>query len=532
MKMKKIKETKRGIYVILLLAGFLTISSCEKDFGDINQSYQANLYEANIPGLFNGLVSSMQKGGTHYRVPVAWLYQWTQLAAMYSASGYRLDDNTTQAWQNYYGTLANFYDLENLIAEDENPANYSNILAMAKVIMAYKTLTTTLLYGDMPYSEAGQGFLDAQKFRPIYESQQSIMEAAINDLTSAVDNLAAGGSQVSLGGSDVLFGNDISEWIKFANSLRLSYAMTMREKNASFADPVIQAALGKPLLNPNEHVSLDPASIPGLTNNREGFYRGNSYIRMGSTMWEAMSANNAVDGSGIYDLRCKILFEANENDEWIPYPQNPGNNVAKVTGDPHIPGRLTNWSANRSNFATINVYYVQDHTIPQFIITGSQISFIKAELYNRGIAGVGTNASMAESYYKEGITASVKFWYNRAFSSIWVVNKPATAEPTASELEGMLSNPNVKYSGNAANALKQIYKQSWISLFHQPFEAWNLQRRTNNATPNVPLSASSLVTNFNRLTYPPSERETNRINWTSATDGGNDSETKKIWIQP
>lgn len=532
MKINKIKETKRGMYVILLLVGFLTITSCEKDFGDINQSYQANLYEANIPGLFNGLVASTINTDTHYRLPVAWLYQWSQLAAMYSASGYRLDNFTTAAWQNYYGTLANFRDIENLIAEDENPANYTNILAMAKVVIAYKTLTTTLLYGNMPYSEAGKGFLDPKTFRPKYDSQKSIMEAAINDLTWAIDNLSTGASQVSLGGSDVLFGNDINKWVKFANSLRLNYAMAMREKNASFADPVIQAALGKPLLAANENVSLDPASIPGLTNNREGYFRGNSYVRMGSTMWESMSGTNTADGSGIYDVRCKILFEPNENNEWIPYPQNPGNNVAKVTGDPHIPGRLADWNANRSNFATFNIYYVQDHILPQFIITGSQISFLKAEIYNRGIAGVGANASMAESFYKEGITASVKFWYNRAYSSIWVVNKPATAEPTATELDGMLNNPNVKYSANAGNALKQIYKQSWISLFHQPFEAWNLQRRTNNATPNVPLSASSLVTNFNRLTYPPSERETNRINWTEATDGGNDSETKKIWIQP
>ena len=120
MKNNTIKKTGRKFYIILLLIGLVPFSSCDKDFGDINDSWEANLYEANVPGLFNGLVSSTKKTNTHYRVPVAWLYQWNQQAAMYSASGYRLDDNTTDTWKNYYSSLANAYDLENLIAEKEN----------------------------------------------------------------------------------------------------------------------------------------------------------------------------------------------------------------------------------------------------------------------------------------------------------------------------------------------------------------------------------------------------------------------------
>jgi hypothetical protein len=530
MKINKIKIAKRGIYGVFLLASLLSIISCEKDFGDINEGYQATLKDPNIPGLFNGLVGSVVNGDTEYRLPVAWLYQWNQQAAMYSASGYRLDDYTTQAWENYYRSLANFHDLENMIVNDANAANMKNIMAEAKVIMAYKVLKTTLLYGDMPYTEAGKGFLDNTLFRPVYDSQKFIMESAINDLTWAVDNLSTNASQVSLGGSDVLFGNDINKWIKFANSLRLQYAMTMRDKNASFADPVITAALSKPLLAPSENFSLDPKNISGLSNNREGYFNGNSYVRMGSTMWEAMSSNNSVDGSGIYDLRCKILFEANVNNEWIPYPQVPTTITPTVIGDPHQASRLTNWNSGRSNFATFNIYYVQDHTLPQFLVTGSQISFIKAEIYNRGIAGVAANPTTAKMHYEQGITASVNFWYDRAFNSIWNVNKPAAA-PTPAELTGMLTNTNVAYSTTPTTALKQIYKQSWISLIHQPLVAWDLQRRTGNATPNIPLPSSSLVTDFNRLTYPPSERETNRVNWSKATNGGNDSEKTKTWFQ-
>ncbi|WP_345005114.1 SusD/RagB family nutrient-binding outer membrane lipoprotein [Snuella lapsa] len=530
MKINNIRTIYRGACTMLLMLGLLSIHSCDDDFGDINKNYEANIYEANVPGLFAGLLRSLQKEGAHYRIPVAWLYQWNQQAAMYSASGYRLDDNTTQPWQNYYKNLANSYDIEHLIAEEEDASSMTNILAMTKVVMAYKTLANTLLYGDMPYTEAGKGFFDTSAFRPTYDDQQSIMHAAIEDLTWAMDNLSTSGTQVSIGASDVLFGNDVSQWIKFTNSLRLRYAMVMVEKDASFAEPIIADALTKPLLAANENVWLDPG-VTTVLNNREGFFRGNSYMRMGSTMFNAMSSTNAVDGSGIYDLRCPILFEPNEDDEWVPYPQVPDNTTPTVTGNPHVGARLTDWNSNRSNFATFNVYYVQDHTIPQFILTGSQVSFLKAEIYNRGLAGVAANPAMAQTFYEEGITASVNFWYNHAFNSIWSVNKPAAAAPTATELNDMLTHPEVAYSADAATALSQIYKQSWIAMIHQPFEAWNLQRRTNNATPNVSLPSTSLVTDFNRLTYPPSERETNRTNWTAIT-GGTDSEKIKIWIQP
>ena len=530
MKNNIMKKAYRGVIFILLMIGFMFFPSCEKDFGDINNSYDAKLYEANMPGLFNGLVGSLKKTGTHYRIPVAWLYQWNQQAAMFSVSGYRLDDYTTQPWQNLYTAMANANDLEAMIAEEENPENFKNILAMVKTIMAYKALAATLLYDDMPYSEAGRGFVNTDGFRPAYDSQQSIMEAALTDLSWAVDNFSNSDSQEKLEGADVLLGNDIDKWRKFANSLRFRYAMAIVEKDASFANPIITAALSKPLLAPEEYVSLDPATIANLQNNREGYFRGNSYVRMGSTMFESMSSTDAVDGSGIYDLRCSILWEPNEDDEWVPYPQVPGNNTATVTGNPYSRNRTKDagrWANDRSNFAAINTYYVNERSIPQIVISGSEISFIKAELYNRGIA-VGVNQAMAESFYLEGITASVNYWHALANSiSVWVVNKP-DAVPDPADLTAMLTDVNVAYAADATVALNQIYKQSWISLFHQPFKSWDLQRRTG-ATPGVSLPSNGLVVDFNSLTYPPSERETNRVNWTAIT-GGNDSEKDKIWI--
>lgn len=533
MKIYKIKNTRRRLNRIFLLVGFLTImSSCDQDFGDINDNYAANLYDANVPGLVNGIIAKTVKNGSLHRIPVAWSYQWNQTAAMYSASGYRLDDNTTGPWQQFYQAMANARDVANYISEDENAANMTNITATVKVLIAYQALETSLLYGDIPFTEGGNGFNTSAGYRPAYESQETIFVSAINDLTWAIDNFSHSATEETLGGSDTLFHNDIDMWIMFANSLRLRYAITMRDKDPGFADGIIAAALNKPLLASDENVLLGPSTIPGLEINRDQYYRGNSYTRMGSTMFAEMSSTADVDGSGIYDLRCQILFEPNIDDEWVPYPQVSNNLTATVSGEPYARSRInsvTDWANNRSNFAAQNTYYINERSIPQIVISGTEISFIKAELYNRGIGGVAADPAMAESYYIEGITSSVNYWYKLANSiAVWVVNKPS-AVPDPADLTAMLTNVNVAYSADPAAALLQIYKQSWISLIHQPMKSWDLQRRTG-ATPGVNLPETSLVTDFNRLTYPPSERETNLDNWTAVT-GGSDSEKKKTWIQ-
>lgn len=209
-----------------------------------------------------------------------------------------------------------------------------------------------------------------------------------------------------------LLHNDIAKWIKFANSVRLKYALVMRDKNAAAADAIIAEALSKPLLGPDEFIAIDPAAISGLQIDRAGNYRGNSYVRMGSTMWSAMSSSNAEDGSGIYDLRTKIFFEPNSAGKWKPYPQNPPANVQAETrndtegglNDPYADKRLTTWvSGGTYYYSPLNIYYIGDRTFPDLLITGTEISFLKAEIYNRGIGGAAANPASAKQLMKMGL---------------------------------------------------------------------------------------------------------------------------------
>lgn len=538
MKFYQYKKTKTPLMLLCVMA--IAISSCKKDFGDINKSWDNKVYAPTIPALYNNIASSMQDAGGTGTIYTSFIYQSTQLAAMYASSGYRMDNQVEGAWGNYYSALANSYKLYDMIDADVNAAKMMNVRAMTKTIMAYKTLRTTVLFGDMPYAQAGKVFYGPEYYRPVYDKQADIFTSALDDLKWAMDNFTNNADQVSLGASETIFDGDITKWIKFTNSLRLRYAVMMQAKDPAKANPIIADALAKPLLAVDDNYGFYPGTLTNLTYDRIGMYNGNSYIRMSSTMFHAMSSTNAADGSGIYDLRCNILFEPNRDGNWAPFPINPSSDATPeilsnsdgTNPNPYDGSRLTTWlTTGKYLYSPLNFYYVADQTFPQLLITGSEISFLKAEIYNRGIGGAGINPALAKQYYEEGVTASVNFWYKLANgSAVWAVNKPA-AMPTAGQLSGMLANPAVAYSATPATALSQIYKQSWIAFFHQPYEAWNLKRRTNNATPNEALSPSSPVLNLNKLVYPPSETETNYDNWKAVTGGSNDM-TVKPWFMP
>jgi len=510
-------------------------SSCEKDFGDINKSWDNKVYEAKIPALYNSIASTMVEPGAAGNLLTSFIYQNNQMAAMYAATGFRMDNFSGAYWNNYYAALSNSRELEKQIAADPKAANMTNVKAMAKVLIAYKSLINTMVYGDMPYVDGGKGFQGSTYYRPAYNTQVSIIKASLMDLKWALENFSTSSTQVSLGASETIFQNDISKWIKFANSIRLRYALVLHNKDVESANPIIAEALTKPLLESGDNYGLYPSSIPNLVLDRGGWYRGNSYVRMGSTMFGAMSSTTADNGSGIYDLRCKLFFEPNSSGKWVPYPQAPLSTTPTETGnsginDPYDEKRLTTYNSGGNYiYSPLNFYYTADRNIPQLFITAAEISFLKAEIYNRGIGGVTANAATAKTHYEQGITESIKFWYKTAnSSSVWMVNKPAAA-PTALELSTMMANTEVAYDATPANGLKQIYKQHWISLFHQPFEGWTLARRTNYATPSVTLSSSSPGYNIFKIIYPQSEIDGNYDNWKGIT-GGTDAPTKKLWF--
>jgi len=523
---------------ISIVALLIATASCKNDFEEINAPWDKP-NSASTPEMFNAVVSSLPLTAGEQSVMNAWIYPITQQAAITSGS-YPFDNARDAVWENFYYTLANARIIEDRIEKSENPSSMNNVSAMLKTIMAYKSFKATNYFGAMPYKEAGYAALAASKgtgvYKAKYNTQQEIYTDILTNLKWAVDNLKVDASQVSLGNYETLFKGDVAMWTKFANSLRLYIAATIYDKDRTLATAHITEAMSKPLLTDADNVGIWPTPLNLSLQWREWSFNANCYLRLGSTMWNLMSANDNKDGSGIFDPRVKIFYEPNNAGEWAAYPQNPVSGVTPTEGGlPYDRKRYTAWSDKGASnlFSPVNLYFAQDLTsIPELILTAAQVHFIKAEVYNRGM-GVAANAASAKAEYEAGIKASVNMWKGIAVSSpVWVVGKPASATATTAELNTLLTNAKVAYSADPATALNQIYAQLWIDQFRQPFDAWTLKRRTGNKTPMSTSNTQYYTGNFggfNRFIYPDNEINYNGDNFKTATGGANVNSTK-LWI--
>lgn len=534
--MKQILYSSKALPAFI--AVLLLFSSCKKNFESINTPPK-DATIATTPEVFNMIVSSLPLTAGEQSVFNSWIYPITQQAIVTSGA-YPYDNAKEAVWSNYYTTLANYRLLESRITSSSTPATMNNLYAMLKTLMAYKTFKTTNYYGDMPYTKAGYAPLNGgSSYKAAYDKQSDIYAAILTDLKWAVDNFSTDASQYSVGAYETFLQNDISKWIKFANSLRLYVAVTMYDKNSTLASTHIAEALTKPLLADGDDIGLWPSKITGLEFQwRQWSFSANCYLRMGSTMWGLMSSSNNKDGSGIFDPRCKIFYEPNNAGEWAAYPQNPTTTTPTEGGTPYNTDRFTDWSDKGVSciYSPFNLYFEQDTKyIPELMLTAAQVHLLRAEIYNRGL-GVTANAVTAQTEYNAGITASVNMWKAIAYnSSVWVVNKPASPTATPAELSALLTNPVVAYDlSSPANALKQIYAQLWIDQFRQPWDAWTLLRRTGGKTPMSATNTQYYTANYSkyaRFVYPDNEVSYNTDNWKAAT-GGTDLNTTKIWIMP
>ncbi len=524
------------IIYIGFLAAVLFTSSCKNGFEEINKPWDKAV-SAPVEQLYNGLVSTMVLGWQEQVTYHSWIYPITQQAMVTSNSGYVMANAASELWSNYYLALGNYRLLEKRIDESPDRDRYKNLLAMAKTVMAYKTIKVSEFFGDMPYSDAGRAATEgSSKYRSKYDTQSEIFKSVIGDLKWAVDNFDTGNDQIAIGSYETFLKGDIAKWVKFANSLRLRYALTISGKDAAYATPVITEALTKPLLVEGDDVAIWPLSLGLTLEGRRWSFNSGLFHRMGTTMWSYMSTSDAKDGSGIFDPRCRIFFEPNNAGQWVAYPQNPTNTTTPEGGLPYHNDRLTSWSKKGDGniYSPLNYYFAKDQTtIPEPIFTAAEVHLLKAEVFATGL-GAAKNMVTAKAEYEKGVTASVNFWTKVAMDSPdWVVAKPSTL-PTSAVINTLLTSPKIAFDiSNEANALKQIYAQMWIDGFRQPWDVWALKRRTGNLTPMSAVNAAYYDSNFgvyHRFVYPSTEPDYNGANWRDAT-GNQDLTSKKTWLE-
>ena len=133
------------------------------------------------------------------------------------------EEQTYNYSSNYYQNLFNLtYDNLNdydIIQRVGSTSGYPNHAAIARIMKVYNFLLLVDEYGDIPYTNALKGIGNTS---PTYDKAEDIYKDFIVQLKGAVADInAAGPDSRTVGAEDVVFRGNMTNWKRFANSLRL-----------------------------------------------------------------------------------------------------------------------------------------------------------------------------------------------------------------------------------------------------------------------------------------------------------------------
>jgi len=236
-------KNKITIILSFFLAGLIIVSSCSKDWLDVND-------DPNNPRTANpelvlpaGVMSLGTVVGYYYNlVGGFWSQYWSQsnAANQYKyIDQYQILDNSSSnlwAWREAYANgLGDLQYVVNTTRADGNWAVY----LMATTIQAYGWQVMVDFNDRIPYSEAFQGDAASPNFSPKYENGQDIYANVLARLDTALSNPLNELSDKEKNG-DLVYDGDLSNWIKFANTLKLKMYMRMMYANPTVAQAGIE----------------------------------------------------------------------------------------------------------------------------------------------------------------------------------------------------------------------------------------------------------------------------------------------------
>ena len=324
--------------------------------------------------------------------------------------------------------LKNFKTVAEL---SEASGEWGTFLA-AKTFKAFIYQVLVDCYGEVPYSEA----FDTGNASPKYDDGATIYAGVLAELDEALEKV---GPNDQVATNFLLPGKAASEWIKFANSVKLK--MLMRESGAVDVSAQLDALVAE-----NNFITEDVAwkgCWKNETSAMNPFYAEEFSPAWGSTQINVI-ANIAIigtmlqkDGEGnveFQDGRLAAFFEKNGSNAF----------TGGVSG--------TNFSTSESYKAAYWCRPVASATMPVYLLTVSEVEFFLAEYYAKK-----GNAAQAQAHYNAAVEASF-----------------ATAG-----VEGA-ADVIARYPYDQSNYAKVIGISKWVALAGvNTFEGWCEARRLN-----------------------------------------------------
>ena len=496
------------IIITLTVAG----SSCKKDFLDLTNN-------PNVPSVAapNLLLSGALKttadivNGSDYVQYAAWvgyLSQSTSFQPFVTLEQYQFTQSNYGAiWNDNYANLSNYAALEQANASP-------NYTAIAEIMSVYDYEALVDSYNNVPYTNALKG---ANNLNPSYDSGRSIYLDLMKRLDGAiVDIQKASASAANPLAADIMFGGNMTNWVLFANTLKLR--LCLREStNPSLATDFATLSAAVKATESLGYLGAVAATVnPGYLNSDAnggqesplwryyGFNQNNAQ-QGGRAQYQANSFAANFFGSN-NDPRLVEVYSptttpgaantSNLSPNTAINSQNGQAIVSSTFGSSTPPsGTINGANVPNINPSVVGPGILTGPTMNAVIMSAPEAYFLQAEGTARGILSLeGTAATL----YNQGIAASFAFDH---------VPSAATAAATYSAQAGIA----YPVGGTLAQQVQAIITQKWAALdVFGALEAFNEERRTGY--PVVPLSiypSANAPNQVSRIFYPFVEYQTN-----------------------
>jgi hypothetical protein len=488
----------------------------------------------------------------------------------YGGSVHANDDQMRLIWDQYYSIA-----VKNLVDAIANTEDSKNLNAVLRIHRVYLMSVLTDTYGDVPCMEAGKGFTEGLS-NPKYDTQEEIYDFFFEELAACVAQLGTGTDVIS--GDVTAYGGDTKAWKRYANSLRMRFAMRISDVNPTKAKEEFEKALKadggyieKSVQDAYIIYTESPFTL--YDGSRELDFRVNALgeILYGqdpssptficTTFFNIMKEGNdprlyricrhyinvsrseiEADRNGNIDLTDEVLAyleRANEAD----HPCDPGaawwNNWVNPPAISEIPTlekmvrQYPEVGYDDNNFPArmmrpfLSIDFEQASR-PGILMTSAEVEYLLAEAKSKGWNVEGE----VEDHFEAGIWASMALLNDHYLGA----GNRISDEEIAEYVEELVGTDTLKLNARGA-----INTQAWILHLMNPAEAWANMRRSDYPVMMDRSKLAKFEKDFTyddldlstpvRLRYPILESQYNSANYKAAIDrmGGSDDWHKRLW---
>lgn len=410
--------------ILTLIFSIGVFTSCEQDLdvntdpttpGSITPALAIASSEASIIAITGGELANL--GGFY-----AQYYTQSPSAGQYDAiDQYNLQTSFgNRAWDELYSGGLN--DLKYVLTEADKSGNTGQTL-IATLLQAYTYQVLVDVFGDVPYSESLGGVAN---INPKADPGDQIYQDLIVKIDAALAAYNSNPVSSGFGTQDAIYGGDMTNWIKFANTLKLK--IYLRMAYTSLANPsAVQA-----LLTQNNFITVDA-----------GFAKFGTQISQRNPFYEV----NLSSSPGLGDIN---HIASNSLLQFYTLNNDPRRNaVFRISAPPTgVPGYLGLDQGNGENFTNTAISYSRPNIgaqTPVYLMTVAESNFLQAEALIRYSGQAG-----AKAQYDLGVENSFRT-YGLA------VNDATTLTGSGGAYEFVGGLPTEQ-------AVRQVIIQKWAAL--------------------------------------------------------------------